>query len=243
MFPESSGAIIILIVGWVVAVLVRAGIRKSLSLLKVNQKISETTSEELDVESGVAVGAFWLVILITVIGVFNSLNLELVSHPMTQLLSQVLVYLPRILAGTLLLVIAWVLATVLRAIVTKALAATTWDQRLADEAGTKPMSGSIGNVLFWLIILLFVPAILGALALEGLFVPVQGMIDEALAMIPNIIAAVAIGFIGWLVAKVLRGLVTNLLAAAGVDRVGSEVGISGQVHISRVVGTVVFIFV
>jgi hypothetical protein len=69
------------------------------------------------------------------------------------------------------------------------------------------------------------------------------MIDKTLAMIPNIAAAVVIGFVGWLVAKVLRGLVSNLLAAAGVDRVGSEIGLGRQVKISRVVGMVVFIFV
>ena len=241
--PAILGAILILIVGWIVAVAVRAGVRKSLSVLQVNQRISETTNEKLDVERGVAVGAFWLIILITIIGVFNTLNLELVSDPFNQLLSQVLNYLPRLLAGILLLVLAWVLATVLRALVTKALAATSWDQKLADEAGTKPMSRSIGNVLFWLTILLFVPAILGALTLQGLLEPVQGMIDKALAMIPNIAAALAIGFVGWVVAKVLRALVTNLLVAAGADRVGSEIGISSQVQISRLAGMIVFIFV
>ncbi len=241
--PSIIGAIALLIVGWFVAVAVRAGVRRTLSALKVNERIGETTDEKMDVEKGVAVGAFWLIILITLIGVFNTLNLELVSDPFNVLLSQVVGYLPRLLAGALLLVLAWVLATLLRALSTKALAATKWDEKLAEEAGTKPMSKSVGNVLFWLTFLLFVPAILGAFDLEGLLEPVQGMIDKALAMIPNIVAAVAIGFVGWLVAKVLRGLVTNLLAAVGVDRIGSEVGLSSQVQISRLVGMLVFIFV
>lgn len=241
--PGVLGAIAILVIGWFLAVVVRAGIRKTLSLLKVNQRISDTTDEKLDVEKGVAIGGFWLVILITVIGVFNTLNLELVSNPFNELLSQVLNYLPRLLAGTVLMILAWVLATVLQAILGKALAATNWDRKLADEAGTQPMSKSLGNVLFWLTILLFVPAILGALALEGMLDPMQGMIDEALAMIPNIGAAVAIGFVGWLVAKVLRGVVSNLLASTGVDRTGSELGLGSKIQISRVIGTVVFIFI
>ena len=77
--PAIIGAILILIVGWFVAVVVRAGTRKSLSLLKVNQRISETTEEKLDVEKGVGVGVFWFVMLMTFIGVFNTLNLEIVS--------------------------------------------------------------------------------------------------------------------------------------------------------------------
>jgi hypothetical protein len=241
--PSIIGALALLIVGWFLAVLVRAGVRKSLSALKVNERIGETTDEAMDVERGVAVGAFWLIILITLIGVFNTLNLELVSDPFNQLLAQVLGYLPRLLAGALLLIFAWILATVLRALSAKALAATHWDEKLAQEAGTKPMSKSVGNVLFWLTFLLFVPAILAAFDLQGLLEPVQGMIDKALAMIPNIVAAIAIGFVGWLVAKVLRGLVSNLLAAVGVDKVGADVGLGNQVQLSRLAGMIVFIFV
>jgi hypothetical protein len=241
--PSIIAAIALLIVGWFLAVVVRAGVRRLLSALKVNERIGETTDEKMDVEKGVAVGAFWLIILVTLVGVFNALSLELVSDPFNQLLSQIIGYLPRLLAGALLLILAWILATLLRALSAKALAATKWDERLAEEAGTKPMSKSVGNVLFWLTFLLFVPAILGAFDLEGLLEPVQGMIDEALAMIPNIVAAVAIGFVGWVVARVLRGLVSNLLAAVGVDRLGADVGLSSQVQISRLVGMIVFIFV
>lgn len=241
--PAILGAIAILIVGWVLAVVARAGVRRSLSMLKVNQRISETTGEKMDVEKGVSVGVFWLIILITLVGVLNTLSLELVSDPLNKLLSQVLGYLPRFFAGAILLVFAWILATTLRALITKALASTTWDQKLADEAGTRPMSKNIGNVVFWLTFLLFVPAVLGALDLEGLLEPVRGMIDKALAMIPNIVAAIAIGFVGWLLAKLLRALVSNLLAALGVDRIGSEIGLGKQVQISRVVGMIVFIFV
>jgi hypothetical protein len=197
----------------------------------------------LDVEQGIAVGVFWIIVLITLIGILNTLSLELVSGPLNQLLSQVLGYLPRILAGALLFVFAWILATVLRAVSTKALASTSWDQKLADEAGTRPMSKNIGNVLFWLTFLLFVPAILGVLDLQGLLEPVRGMIDKALAMIPNIVAAVAIGLVGWLLARLLRALVGNLLTAVGVDRIGAEVGLGKQVQISRLVGMIVFIFV
>jgi hypothetical protein len=241
--PAILGALAILIVGWFIALIARAGVRKSLAMMKVNVRISETTDEKMDVEAGISLGVFWLIILVTLIGVFNTLNLELVSNPFNELLATVFGYLPRLLAGALLLLVGWVLATVLRALVSKALASTTWDQRLSEQAGMEPMSKSVGNVLFWLTMLLFVPATLGALDLQGLLQPVQGMIDKTLAMIPNIFGAIAIGFIGWLVAKVLRGLVGNLLAAAGLDRVGTSVGLNETVRLSRLVGMIVFIFV
>ncbi len=241
--PGILGALLILVVGWVVAVLVRAGVRKGLALLDVNSRVSETAQEKLDVEKGIAVGVFWLVILVTVIGVFNTLNLELVSDPFKEMLRQVFGYLPRLVAGGVLLILGWVLAMALRALVSKALTSTTWDKKISAQAGMEPMSKTLGNVLFWLTILLFVPATLGVLDLQGLLQPVRGMIDTMLGMIPNIFAALIIGFVGWLVAKVLRGLVTNLLAAAGADKVGGSVGLSDDVRISRLVGMIVFIFI
>jgi hypothetical protein len=141
--PAIVGVIALLIVGWFVAVAVRAGVRKSLSALKVNERIGGTTGEKMDVEKGVAVGAFWLIVRIMLIGVFNTLNLELMSDPFNQLLALVPGYLPRCLAGALLLILAWVLATVLLALGTKSLAAINRDEKLAEEAGTSLLAGAI----------------------------------------------------------------------------------------------------
>ncbi|MBI2509008.1 MAG: mechanosensitive ion channel [Betaproteobacteria bacterium] len=241
--PNILGALGILIVGWLVAVLARAGVMRLLELMLVNQRIRESTGQSLDVEKGIAIGVFWVILLITIIGVFNALDLALISNPFQLLANQIFGYLPRLLAGTLLVLVAWLLATLLRAAVARLLAKTEWDEKLSAQAGMEPMSKNVGNVLFWLVILLFIPAILGAYDLQGLLAPVQGMINKVLALLPNVFAAFVIGFVGWLVAKVMRGLVTNLLAAAGADRAGHSAGLHQSVQLSRVIGTLVFIFI
>ncbi|MDH3310773.1 MAG: mechanosensitive ion channel [Gammaproteobacteria bacterium] len=241
--PNILGALAILIVGWVIAVAARAALIRLLAMLKVNQRIQESTDQKMNVESGIAAGVFWVILLVTVLGVLNALDLELVSDPFQVLVTQIFGYLPRLAAGTILVLVAWLVATVLRTLVTRVLEKTAMDEKLSAKAGMEPMSKNVGNVLFWLVILLFIPAILGAYALEGLLAPVQSMINKSLAVLPNVFAAVVIGFVGWLVAKVLRGLVVNLLAAAGADEAGHKAGLEQQVQISRVVGTLVFIFV
>lgn len=241
--PNILGAIAILIIGWMIAVAARAASLRLLELLKVNQRIQESTDQTLDVEGVIATGIFWLILLVTLLGMLNALDLALVSDPFQVLVNQIFGYLPRLAAGTILVIVAWLLATVLRTLVTRVLEKTTWNQKLSATAGMEPMSKNVGNVLFWLVILLFIPAILGAYALEGLLSPVQSMINKSLAVLPNVFAALVIGFVGWLVAKVLRGLVVNLLAAAGADEAGHKAGLEQSVQISRVVGTLVFIFV
>jgi hypothetical protein len=241
--PHILGALGILVIGWLIAVIVRAGVLRLLGLLSVNQRITESTGQKLDVQRGIAIGAFWLIMLLTLLAMFNALGLELISNPFQVMVTQIFGYLPRLLAGTLLLLIAWIVATLLRALVAKVLEKSPWERKLTEQAGMEPMSKNVGNVLFWLVILLFIPAILGAYDVQGLLAPVQTMINEVLALLPNIFAAFVIGFVGWLVAKVMRGLVTNLLAAAGVDKAGHSAGLDQSVHVSRVVGTLVFIFI
>jgi hypothetical protein len=241
--PSIFAALGIIIVGWVVAVLARAGTRRLLGVLKVDTRIQESTGQEVGVESGIAVGVFWLVILVTIVAVFDSLHLDRISNPFAQLVSQIIGYAPRLVAGTILLLVAWLIATVVQALVNRALAATTLDERISKEAGMEPMSRTVANVLFWLVILLFVPSILAAFDLRGLLEPVQAMLGKLLDIVPNVFAAAVIGFVGWLLAKVLRGLVANLLAAAGADKMGSQIGLADAVKLSRLAGMIVFILV
>jgi hypothetical protein len=241
--PAIFGALGIIIVGWLLAVLARAAMRRILGLLKVDTRIEESTGQKVGVESGIAVGVFWLIILITLVAVFDSLHLDRISNPFAQMVAQIIGYAPRLVAGTILVLLAWVIATLIQALVNRALGASTLGERLSKEAGMEPMSRTVANVLFWLVILLFVPSILAAFELRGLLEPVQSMLSKLLDMVPNVFGAAVIGFVGWLVAKVLRGLVTNLLAAAGADQMGSQIGLADAVKLSRLAGTIVFILV
>ena len=169
------------------------------------------------------------------------MNLELVSGPLRGMLDQVLAFAPKIVAGGVLLLVAWVLATVVRTVASKALQATSLDDKLSSEAGMSPMSDNLGNVLFWLIILLFLPGILGTLELEGILAPVQGMVNEMMGILPNVFGALIIGGVGWFVAKIVRDLVSNLLAAGGADGMGEQVGLRGTMSLSKLVGLVTYI--
>jgi hypothetical protein len=241
--PAIFLALVIIAIGWLLAVALRAATRRLLGLLQVDKRIEESTGQRVGVESGIAIGVFWLVILVTVVAVFNSLHLDRISDPFAQLVAQIIGYAPRLIAGTVLILLAWVVATLAQALVNRALQASKLGAALSREAGMEPMGRTVANVLFWLVILLFVPSILGAFDIRPLLEPVQGMISKLLDMVPNLFAAAVIGFVGWLLAKVLSGLVTNLLAAAGTDRMGSQIGLADAVKLSRLAGMIIFILV
>lgn len=240
--PQILGALAILVVGWLIAVIARAGVRRVLGMLRLNQRISESTNTKVNIEHPAATAVFWLVLLATLVAVLNSLDLALLSAPFANMVQDVVGFIPHLVAGAVLSLVAWLIATVLRALTAKALAATSLDERLSEEAGMAPISQSAGQVLFWLVILFFLPAILGALRLEGVLDPVRDMLAGMLNHVPNIFGAGVIAAAGYIVAKVLRALVTNLLAAAGADRLSSCVGLD-KLKFSRLGGTLVFILV
>lgn len=241
--PSVLGALGILILGWFVAIAIRAGVRKGLACLNVNQRLSSSTGAQMDVEGGTAAGIYYLILLLVLVAFFNALHLELVSGPLRALVDQVLAFVPKLVAGGILILIVWVIATVLRTIVTKALQATSVDEKLSAGAGMRPISDNLGNVVFWLVVLLFLPAILGTLEIDGLLEPVQGMVNEMLGMLPNIFGAVLIGVVGWFLAKIVRDLVSNLLTAAGTDRLGEQVGMRGTMSLSHLIGLVAYILI
>src|SRR3546814_8077025 len=102
--------------------------------------------------------------------------------------------------------VAWLVATVVRVGVHKVLGATSLDEKLVDADRPKrpPLSRTMGDVAYWLGLLLFLPAIVGTLHIDALTAPLSNMISGMLGMLPNLIAAAVIGVVGWIVARVVR---------------------------------------
>ena len=255
-------AVAILVIGWIVALIVSSGVGGAIRKTKlrdflVNLSATGTEDEEehkeklqtLNLDRWVSKVVFYIVMFFVLIAFFQQLELTIVAEPFTNLLSQVFNYLPLLVGGIALVFLAWILATIFRLIVLKVLQKANVDQRFGEkvEEGQKfSLSQLISKVTYWIVILLFIPAILTALQLEGILQPVQQMTTKALDFIPNILAAGLILIVGWLVAKILRQLVEGLLATVGVDKASENFGIDkaiGDQRISNLAGILVYALV
>jgi hypothetical protein len=242
LFP-LLGTVAILLIGWFIAVGLRALVRQGMHKLGLNSRFTSLTDQKIDLENALAISVFAVVLLLTLVGVLNTLNLSILSSPFSAVTTQLFDFAPRLFAGLILAVVALLVASIGRAGVNKALESTKLDEKLSEHAGMSPMSVGLGHAVFWIIILLFLPSILSALRMEGLLEPLRDMSAKVLDIMPNILAAVVIGGVGWIVAQVLRNIAANLLRAAGVDKVGAQAGMSDKVQISSLVGSLVFVVV
>lgn len=241
--PSVLGGIAILLVGWIVALVAAAATRRGLAAAGTNQRLGAHTQTSVDFERIAGRVVFWAIMLLALIGMFSVLRINGVSGPLGTLATTVMLYLPRLLLAVALAVVAWLVATVVRTLVNRTLSKTRVDEKLAKGADMKPLSQSMGNVAYWLVLLLFLPAIVGALQIEGLMTPLTGMTSSLLGMLPNIFAAVIIAGVGWLIAKAVRGLVSNLLATTGIDRWSEQHPDTRGLKLSDLGGTLAFVMV
>ncbi len=157
-----------------------------------------------------------------------------------QLVQQGIAWLPRLIYAIGILIVAWIIARLLKAAVARGLAALRLDERMR----TQGLSNTLADLIYWLVFLIALPAVLGVLGLTGLLVPVQTMVNQILFMLPNILAAVLILVIGLFAARVVRRVVTDLLSALGVDRIGARAGVTGgQQGISGLLGMLAYALV
>jgi hypothetical protein len=100
--------------------------------------------------------------------------------------------------------VGWILARLVRAGLSKALSKTQLDEKLSTEVGVRPLSENIADIIYWLILLLFLPIVLSILGLSGLLLPVQAMVAEVVGYLPNIFIAGVIVFVGYILAKIVE---------------------------------------
>ncbi len=254
--PSLAGAMAILIGGWLVALIIAAIIRGVLRRIGLNNRLSgwlggEEKEKTMDVERGISKGVFYLIMLFVLVAFFQTLGITQITEPLNRFLNQIFEYAPKLLGAGALLLVAWVVATVLRMIISKVLSATKIDERLGSQAGLEeeksvPITKPLSDAVYWLVFLIFLPGILSPLGLEGILGPIKGMVDKILGFLPNIFTAAIIFVIGWFVARIVQRVVTNLLSAVGTDKLLEKVGLSevfGKQGLSGLLGLILYVFI
>ena len=152
-----------------------------------------------------------------------------VGDSLQQGFDQFFAFLPNILAFLVILVVGYFVARIVKAIVTKALEKLGVDRKLRESdasqyvervmPGASPSNG-VGRVVFYLVFVFFLFSAIGALQIPAL----TTFMNDVLAYLPNVIAAIAI----FVIAAVIAG-------AAG----GGAAKLMGDTPTGKIVGTVV----
>ena len=217
--------------------------KKVLTKIGTNQKLSSATGHRSNIENIISRVVFWLILIIAVIGALNVLNLTSVSGPFSNMVQQFLLFIPQLLAAVAVGFIGWIVANLVKVGLQKGLDRTQLDEKLSQDVGVSTLSQNISEIVYWLILLLFLPIVLSILGLTGLLFPIQNMVNEAVLYLPNIFIAGVIVFAGYILAKIVRGIIEGLLRSLDVQKQVEKVGLFKNSDLAKVLGSFVFAMV
>lgn len=144
-------------------------------------------------------------------------------------LDSIVGFLPNLLGALLILLVGFIVAKVVSAIVGKLLEKTGMDRKLHESSahnyvekvlpGASPSRG-IARLVFWLIFVFFLVAAIGALGIDA----VTTFMNDVLAYLPNVIVAILIFVVAALIAGAVAGAIARFM---------------GDTPTGKIVGTIV----
>jgi hypothetical protein len=252
VFPVAInllGALAILLAGWLLAGLVAGTSRRLLRRTRLDQLMASGPHEAIggfSLERLIATVIFWVILVLALVAALNVLNLATVSEPLNQFLNQIFAFLPKLGAAAVLAAVGWLLASLGRTAVRRSNQLLNFEERfIQEETGGRSLlvSETLANLVYWLVLLFFLPLVLNALGLDSQLAPVANLLNDLLAALPRLIKAAAIAAVGWFIARSVSRIVCQLVSSAGGDQLGESFGLrseNGQ-GLAWLVGTITYV--
>jgi len=241
-----------LFVSWILARIGAFIVTRILTSAKVDERVSASLDTKTQITKWVSGFTFWALFIFVFVQLLvfaqGAIGLQTgaVQSPLQGLLAE---WVGKLISVGISLLVAWVIATVLKFLVVRVLNVTKLDERLGEKVTGKKtanMNESIGKTVFWLVFLVFIPSILNNLGIGQAADSVQGLVDQIISYIPGIIGAVIILVLGGLFARILRQIVTGFLEGIGLDSLSERFGFGTDKKaqpLSGLLGTVVYVII
>jgi hypothetical protein len=257
--PRVLFAILILIVTHFVAKGVQWGIARGVDRMPVLKRHREAGVESIGTELGRL--AYWLVWLVGLVAALQPLGLSEVMTPVTVMTNEVAAFIPRLFGAGLIFFAGLILGRIVRHVIEAALGALNLERLLGragvpigdaplavDETGVAaegvaPARGSIakavGVTASAVIIIFAAIAALRVLQISAISDPATAMLESIALAIPNVLAAVVILGLAFIIGRWVKTLLETVLQGLGFDNAVRALGVMPAATVpSRVVGAI-----
>ena len=234
-------AAVILVVTWALASAAKWAFAKLVDTVALFRR-STASGESIGLALGKIV--YLLVWLFGLLAVLQVLQLGGVMTPVQTLLNSIMGFIPKLVGAGLIFFIGAMVARIVRDIVVTALQTVDFDKwvnRSGAESltGNPQISGTIGVIVYVLIIIPVAILALDALDLESVSAPASDMLRLILDSIPRIIGAALLLGLGYLISRFAAQSLRQILPGLGADRAMGDSGIlPGGITISDIVARV-----
>ncbi|MFN0201690.1 MAG: mechanosensitive ion channel, partial [Bacteroidia bacterium] len=244
--PNALGALLVLICGLFLAGIIRRIILKLLKRSKIDERIAERVNLGIRVDETLSQLLYYVAVLYACVISLGFMGLTSVLEPVKAMISNILGYLPSVIAAGIIIFIGYTIASILSQM-SGGLSARL--EKVTEKAGlnnTLNFSQIIKQLVF---VLVFVPIFIVALDtlnMKAISVPAINMLNEMIASIPNILAAAIILGVFYYIGKFVIQTVVQLLQNLGLDRFSAQLGLGniiGESSLSAIIGKAMFFFI
>lgn len=143
-----------------------------------------------------------------------------ISDAFMDTLYNIINFIPSLIAAILYLLLAWIIATVVKNIIVKGLRAIGFEKWLQNRGLIQPTESAkgsdgfiqtLGKIAYFIIFILFLPAVFSALNMNSVATPISEMMTNILNYLPTLLVAAILLVVGLTIAKMIGNLVENLL--------------------------------
>lgn len=258
--------------GWLVAKFISWLVYRGLCKTSIDNKLAEKLRLSILLEPDAAGGAppkppppnalerfiaaivYYMLMLLVLVGVLQIAGLSQAAGPIQGLVDTVVQALPLVGKAVLILIVAYFGGLLLGRLLSRTLQILRVDTRFAElqadgdrpAVPPKPFSRTAGDVVFWLVMLAGLAGAFDALRITPIAEPLNNALDRIVGFAPSVAVAALLVFAGYILGRIVRVVVHNLLDSLGFNRLVDKIGLGklfGASRPSAVVGMLVMAFI
>lgn len=240
---NAVSAIVILIIGFFVAKIIKRIVGKVLKKSGIDKKLK---SDKVELSSFIAKLVYFLVLIFVFMIVLGKLGLETALDPLRNMLNGFLGFIPNIVGAGLVGYVGYMLASIISELVGMA---GDFIKNLTTKLKL-PENLDLVNILKKIVfIFIFIPLLIVALnilGMEAISVPATNMLNSFMAAIPKIFVAVIILIIFAVGGRFISGLVKDILNSMNLNSLSEKMQlnkITGNTNVVNLIGSVVYFFI
>lgn len=245
--PGVLGALVVLIIGFFLAKIVKKIVLKLMTKTAIDEKIGQKMQTSIRIDNFVAKLVYYLIVLFTLIVVLDLLGAGDVLEPLKNMLKKFLDFIPNIILAGILTFAGYIIAS----IVSEATGFLSerlegFGKKMGLDSGSLDLSKIVKQIVF---IIIFIPILimaLDALNMSAISDPAKEILSTMMSAIPNIIFAVVILGVCYIIGKYVVAIVTDLLRNLGLDDLSSKMGLNkmiGDASLSSMIGSLAMFFI
>jgi hypothetical protein len=241
--PTTIAAILILIVGSIIAGFIKRIITKLIKKTKIDDKLG---SGKMTLSSFIGKLVYLLIMIFVFMIALEKLGMTNVLDPVKSLLNNFLSFIPNIVGAGLVGYIGYMLATIISEFV--GLSGDTI-QNLIPKFKLPENLDLVGILKKIVFIFIFIPMLITALNIlnmDAISEPATHMLEQFFAAIPRILVAVVIIIFFAVGGKFVSQLLTDLLESLKIDSFLTSMnleGLSTKTNLPKLIGKVAFFFI